>query len=204
MLLDKIELYKVHHILKKVNKWAPIMRKISDEELQNQTKILREELKKGQTLKQILPRAYATVREADYRLLGMYPYDVQVMGAIILNDGNIAEMKTGEGKTLAATMPMYLNALSGKGSILVTPNSYLAQRDEEQLAPVYRWLGLTVSTGFRTITDKKKVSRHLKKSVCGTTVTFYILLLVSWLLTISSIIWLRMKKISISVRITMH
>lgn len=156
MLFDKIELHKVRRVLKKVNKWAPIMRKMTDAELKNQTNIFREKLKKGQTLEQILPRAYATVREADYRLLGMYPYDVQVMGAIILNDGNIAEMKTGEGKTLVATMPMYLNALSGKGSILVTPNSYLAQRDEEQLAPVYRWLGLTVSTGFRTTTDKKK------------------------------------------------
>lgn len=156
MLLDKIELRKVRRVLKKVNKWAPTMRQMSDEELQNQTNIFREELKKGRTLEQILPRAYATVREADYRLLGMYPYDVQVMGAIILNDGNIAEMKTGEGKTLTATMPMYLNAISGKGSILVTPNSYLAERDEEQLAPVYEWLGLTVSTGFRTGKDKEK------------------------------------------------
>lgn len=156
MLLDKIELHKVRQVLKKVNKWAPTMRQMSDAELQNQTKIFQKELKQGRTLEQILPRAYATVREADYRLLGLYPYDVQVMGAIILNQGNIAEMKTGEGKTLTATMPMYLNALTKKGAILVTPNSYLAERDEKQLAPVYRWLGLTVSTGFRTSDDKEK------------------------------------------------
>lgn len=156
MLLDKLELHKIRRVLRKVNSWAPTMRQMSDAELKKQTSIFREEIRKGRTLEQILPRAYATVREVDYRLLGLYPYDVQVMGAIILNDGNIAEMKTGEGKTLTATMPMYLNALSGKGSILVTPNSYLAERDKEQLAPVYQWLGLTVSTGFRTSKDKKK------------------------------------------------
>ncbi len=148
MLLDQIELHRVHRQLRRVNAWADRMHQMSDEELKSQTTILKQELKNGKTLGQILPRAFATVREADYRLLGMYPYDVQVMGAIVLSRGYIAEMKTGEGKTLVATMPLYLNALSGKGAILVTPNEYLASRDEAQLAPVYRWLGLTVSLGF--------------------------------------------------------
>lgn len=155
MLLDQLEKHQVRRKLARVNKWAPIMRKMSDKELQGQTAILRQLLSESKSLDDVLPRAYATVREADYRLLGLYPYDVQVMGAIVLNQGYIAEMKTGEGKTLTATMPMYLNALTGKGSILVTPNDYLAERDETQLAPVYEWLGLTASTAFRKKNDRR-------------------------------------------------
>ena len=164
--MDQLTLHKVRQTLKQVNKWAPTMRKMSDEELKGQTAVLRQQLKEGKTEDQILPQAYAVVREADYRILGMYPYDVQVMGAIVLNSGNIAEMKTGEGKTLTATMPLYLNALSGKGAMLVTPNAYLAERDETQLAPVYNWLGLTASTAFRKTTDKSKgeVSTEEKRS----------------------------------------
>lgn len=116
------------------------MRKMSDAQLQNQTQIFREFLKKGKTLEDILPEAFATVREADYRVLGLYPYDVQVLGAIMLSQGSIAEMKTGEGKTLVATMPLYLNGLTGKGAMLVTPNGYLAARDEKDLAPVYQFI----------------------------------------------------------------
>lgn len=157
LLLDQLEMHRIRQTLKKVNQWAPTMRKMSDAELKKQTQLLREQLRQGKQVKQILPQAYATVREADYRLLGLYPYDVQVMGAIVMNQGYIAEMKTGEGKTLTATMPLYLNALSGKGAMLVTPNSYLAERDEKQLAPVYKWLGLTVSTGFRKSTDRRTV-----------------------------------------------
>ncbi|WP_375663910.1 DEAD/DEAH box helicase, partial [Bartonella sp. CL63NXGY] len=151
MILDEITRRRVEGILRKVNAWAPKMRKMSDEELQGQTAILKDQLKHGKTVDDILPQAFATIREADYRILGMFPYDVQVMGGIVLNWGYIAEMKTGEGKTLMATMPIYLNGLTGKGSMLVTPNDYLAERDEKQLAPVYQWLGLTVSLGF----DKK-------------------------------------------------
>lgn len=90
------------------------------------------------------------MREADYRVLGMFPYDVQVMGAIVLNSGSIAEMKTGEGKTLTATMALYLNALSGKGAMLVTTSDYLSERDKKELEPVYEWMGLTVSNAFPT------------------------------------------------------
>ncbi|MBD5807152.1 accessory Sec system translocase SecA2 [Limosilactobacillus walteri] len=161
--MAQFRLLKVKKILKRVNDLAAEMRALSDEELQGQTTLLKEQLAAGKTIDEILPRAYATVREADYRILGMFPYDVQVMGAIVLNQGNIAEMKTGEGKTLTATMPLYLNALSGQGAMLLTPNDYLAQRDEEQLRPVYEWLGLTVSTGFRK--EKSQENQKVKPAV---------------------------------------
>ena len=154
MSLNKMQ---IHRLVRKINKLAPKMRQMTDEELQAQTEIFRKKLKAGMKEKDILPEAFATVREADYRVLGMFPYEVQVIGALILNEGAIAEMRTGEGKTLTATMPLYLNALSGKGAMLVTPNDYLAARDEENLAPVYKWLGLTVSKGF-----DEKLSREGK------------------------------------------
>lgn len=148
MLADQIQLHRVRRILSQVNQLKETMRQMSDSELKNQTKIFKQELHQGKSLDQILPRAFATIREADYRVLGMFPYDVQVMGGIVLHQGNIAEMKTGEGKTLTATMPLYLNALSGKGAMLVTPNDYLAARDEKQLQPVYNWLGLSAVAAF--------------------------------------------------------
>lgn len=157
---------KIHSLLKKINKLAPKMRKMTDEQLQAQTEIFRKKLQSGKKERDILPEAFATVREADYRVLGMFPYDVQVIGAIILNEGAIAEMRTGEGKTLTATMPLYLNALSGKGAMLVTPNDYLAARDEEDLAPVYKWLGLTIRKGFdeKLSREGKKVSPIVKRA----------------------------------------
>lgn len=163
MILDAFERHQIKRQLRKVNKWAPKMRKMSDEELKSQTKILQKQLADGKTVDQILPRAFAAMREADLRVLKMFPYDAQVMGAIVLNQGYIAEMKTGEGKTLTATLALYLNALSGKGAILVTPNAYLAQRDEEQLAPVYEWMGLTVSTGFPKDDPERKVRPEEKR-----------------------------------------
>lgn len=162
MALTKMQIRRTLH---KINKLAPKMKKMSDSELQQQTERFRTQLRQGKKLKQILPAAFATVREADYRVLGLFPYDVQVIGAIILNEGAIAEMKTGEGKTLTATMPLYLNALSGKGAMLVTPNDYLAARDEADLAPVYKWLGLSVSTGFKKRQmDDKEVTPAVKRS----------------------------------------
>ena len=120
----------------------------TDAELQKQTAIFRAALQNGKSLTDILPQAYATAREASKRVLGMYPKDVQVLGAIVLHEGNIAEMQTGEGKTLTATLPLYLNALSGEGAFLVTTNDYLAERDYEEMRPLYEWLGLTTSLGF--------------------------------------------------------
>ena len=153
MASDSLRLRKPKQLLKKINKLAPQMKKLSDEELKNKTQFFKTQLASGKSLDDILPEAFAVVREADYRVLGLFPYDVQVLGAIILHQGSVAEMKTGEGKTLVATMPLYLNALTGKGAILVTPNDYLAARDEKDLAPVYEWLGLTVSLGFKKNDD---------------------------------------------------
>ncbi|MCH5358090.1 accessory Sec system translocase SecA2 [Limosilactobacillus reuteri] len=172
MTRPNFRLQKVKHTLAKVNALASEMRGMSDEELKHQTVLLKKELANGKTVDDILPRAFATIREADYRILGMFPYDVQVMGAIVLNQGNIAEMKTGEGKTLTATMPLYLNALTGKGAFLLTPNNYLAQRDKEQLQPVYEWLGLTVSLGFETDDQEKKTTPAIKRSWYNADITY--------------------------------
>ena len=117
---------------------------LSDHELQAKTGEFKERLQKGETLDDILPEAFAACREADWRVLGMRPYPVQIIGGIILHQGRIAEMKTGEGKTLVATLPAYLNALSGKGVHIVTVNDYLAKRDSEWMGKVYRFMGLTV------------------------------------------------------------
>jgi len=122
----------------------PEVEKLSDAELRAKTEEFRERLDGGETLDDILPEAFAVVREASKRTLGMRPFDVQVMGGIVLHEGKIAEMKTGEGKTLAATMPVYLNALSGKGVHLVTVNDYLARRDAQWMGAIYEFLGLTV------------------------------------------------------------
>ena len=173
MLTDTLRLKKPRKILKKINKLAPKMRKMSDEELKKQTQSLRAQLENGKELEDILPEAFATVREADYRVLGLYPYDVQVLGAIILSQGAIAEMKTGEGKTLVATMPLYLNGLTKKGAMLVTPNGYLAARDEHELAPVYKFLGLSVELGFLDDgDDEKKATPELKRKWYNADITY--------------------------------
>ena len=115
---------------------------LSDEELQAKTPDFKSRLEAGESLDDILPEAFATVREASKRILGLFPFRVQLMGGMALHEGNIAEMKTGEGKTLTATMPVYLNALSGKGVHVVTVNEYLATRDAEEMGELYEWLGL--------------------------------------------------------------
>ena len=117
---------------------------LSDAELRAKTDEFKERLSKGETLDDILPEAFATCREASWRVLGMKHFPVQLEGGIVLHQGRIAEMKTGEGKTLVATLPAYLNALSGKGVHIVTVNDYLARRDSEWMGKVYRFLGLSV------------------------------------------------------------
>ena len=124
------------------------MESLSDRELAAKTVEFRQRLAKGETLDDLLVEAFAVVREADRRVLGMFPYDVQVMGGIVIHEGNVAEMNTGEGKTLTATMPVYLNALTGKGTMVITPNAYLAKRDAEEMGVVYRFLGLTIGVPF--------------------------------------------------------
>lgn len=146
--INRMRLRSLEKTLRKINQLSDTMAEKTDAELQKQTAIFKAALENGKSLDDILPQAYATAREASKRVLGMYPKDVQVLGAIVLHEGNIAEMQTGEGKTLTATLPLYLNALSGQGAFLVTTNDYLAERDYEEMRPLYEWLGLTTSLGF--------------------------------------------------------
>ena len=137
------QLKKIDKIVKLIENLAPKYAEMSDEELSDTTEVLKERLANGETLDDILPDAFAAIREADERVLGKRPFRVQLIGGIILHQGRIAEMKTGEGKTLVATMPAYLNALSGKGVHVVTVNDYLARRDSEEMGRVYEFMGLT-------------------------------------------------------------
>ncbi|MGT2934219.1 accessory Sec system translocase SecA2 [Streptococcus catagoni] len=145
--INKIRLKHLEKILKKVNAFQDDFARLGDKELKEKTQEFKDRLAQGESLDSLLPEAFALVREADSRVLGLFPYDVQVMGGIALHFGNIAEMMTGEGKTLTATMPLYLNALSGKGAILVTTNDYLAGRDGLEMGKVFQWLGLRVAIG---------------------------------------------------------
>ena len=138
------ELKKIYPIADKVEALEEQFRKLSDEELRAKTDEFKKRYQDGETLDQLLPEAFATCREASWRVLGMRHYRVQIIGGIVLHQGRIAEMKTGEGKTLVATLPAYLNALTGKGVHIVTVNDYLAKRDSEWMGKVYRFLGLTV------------------------------------------------------------
>lgn len=156
--LSALKLTAIKGILKRVNQLSQQWASMSDEDLRQQTYLLKERLVKGDSLDTVLPEAFATVREAAKRVLGMYPFDVQVMGAIVLHQGRIAEMKTGEGKTLTATMPLYLNALEGKGAILVTTNDYLAARDAMEMAPLYHFLGLSVGVGVAKDKESKLIA----------------------------------------------
>ncbi|MCC3173302.1 accessory Sec system translocase SecA2 [Streptococcus sanguinis] len=161
MIKNHFQIQRLKKILAKVKSFESEMAGLSDAELRKKTQEFKERLAAGETLDDLLPEAYAVVREADKRVLGMFPYDVQVMGAIVLHEGNVAEMATGEGKTLTATMPLYLNALSGQGAMLVTTNTYLALRDAQEMGQVYRFLGLTieaavVADGSGNLTPKQK------------------------------------------------
>ncbi len=138
------EIKRIMPLVRKINELEPDIQKLSDKELKAKTDEFRSRLTAGETLDDILPEAFAVVREASWRVLGMRHFDVQLIGGIILHQGRIAEMKTGEGKTLVATLPCYLNALQGKGVHVVTVNDYLAKRDSEQMGKIHRFLGLTV------------------------------------------------------------
>ena len=147
---------KLQLIVDKINKLEPSIQALNDGQLTQKTIEFRARLAKGETLDDVLPEAFAVVRETSKRILGQRHYDVQLMGGIILHQGAISEMKTGEGKTLTATLPLYLNALAGKGAHLVTVNEYLAKRDAEWMAPVYNHLGLTVATLTNSLNDKDR------------------------------------------------
>ena len=161
MIKNHFQIQRLKKILAKVKSFDSEMAGLSDADLRKKTQEFKERLTAGETLDDLLPEAYAVVREADKRVLGMFPYDVQVMGAIVLHEGNVAEMATGEGKTLTATMPLYLNALSGQGAMLVTTNTYLALRDAQEMGQVYRFLGLTIEAAVvadetENLTPKQK------------------------------------------------
>lgn len=141
---DEKKLRAFQPLVDRINQLEPGMQKLSDEELRANTEVFKKRLAGGENLDNMLPEAYAAVREASVRTTGLRHFDVQILGGIVLHQGKIAEMKTGEGKTLAATLPIYLNALEGKGSHVVTVNDYLAKRDSEWMGPIYRMLGLEV------------------------------------------------------------
>lgn len=150
------QLNRLKKVVKKIENLSDEYSILSDEDLRNKTKIFKEKIKKGTPLDDLLIEAFATVREADKRVLGLYPYPVQLMGGIVLHQGNLAEMKTGEGKTLTETMPVYLNALTGKGVHIVTVNEYLSQRDFEEMGEVFKWLGLTVGVNLHNLSTEQK------------------------------------------------
>jgi len=138
------DIKRMERLVKQINALEPEMRNLTDIDLQNQTVVFKERLERGETLEELLPEAFATVREASRRVLNMRHFDVQLIGGIVLHQGRIAEMKTGEGKTLVATLPVYLNALTERGVHVVTVNDYLARRDSEWMGRIYKFLGLSV------------------------------------------------------------
>lgn len=153
---DKKELKRLDGIATKVESYAEQMADLSDDALRGKTDEFKNRYQQGETLDQLLPEAFAVVREAAKRVLGLYPYHVQLMGGIVLHDGNIPEMRTGEGKTLTATMPVYLNALTGEGVHVVTVNEYLATRDSDEMGELYNFLGLTVGLNINSKTSEEK------------------------------------------------
>lgn len=153
---DRRELKKFEKLATKVESLADEYEKLSDEQLQAKTPEFHKRLEKGETLDDLLPEAFATAREGAKRVLGLYPFRVQIIGGIALHYGNIAEMMTGEGKTLTATLPVYLNALTGKGVHVVTVNEYLSSRDESEMGQLYKWLGLTVGLNLNSMSADEK------------------------------------------------
>lgn len=153
---DRRELRRINKIANKVEKYAKPMAALSDDQLKAKTDEFRERYQKGETLDHMLPEAFAVAREGAKRVLGLYPFHVQIMGGIVLHEGNIAEMKTGEGKTLTATMPVYLNALSGKGVHVITVNEYLSKRDATEMGQLYNWLGCSVGVNNSEMSPEQK------------------------------------------------
>ena len=162
------ELKRLDPILQSVLDLEDTYRAMSDEELKNQTPLLKERLQNGETLDDILPDAFAVCREASARVLGMRHFPVQIIGGIVLHQGRIAEMKTGEGKTLVATLPAYLNGLSGKGVHIVTVNDYLARRDSEWMGKLYRWLGLSVGLIVHDLPNEERRRAYSADITYGT------------------------------------
>lgn len=168
--MNKID-KRLHFLLGKVKEECKKVKELSDYELKNKTLEFKERLHNGETTDDLLPEAFAVCCEADYRVLGMFPYDVQILGGIALHLCYLCEMNTGEGKTLTATMPLYLNGLTGKSSILVTANEYLAIRDAEEMGQVYKFLGLSVKAGVKRDTNEK-LDNDSKKDVYAADIVY--------------------------------
>lgn len=168
--MNKID-KKLHFLLGKVKEECKKVKNLSDYELKNKTNEFKRRLSAGEATEDILPEAFAVCCEADYRVLGMFPYDVQILGGIALHLCYLAEMNTGEGKTLTATMPLYLNGLTGKSSILVTANEYLAIRDAEEMGQVYEFLGLSVKAGVTRDTNEK-LDNDTKKEIYAADIVY--------------------------------
>jgi preprotein translocase subunit SecA len=162
------ELRRLAPMVDQVNSLESKMRSLSDAELAGTTTSFRQQLDQGATLEDILPEAFAVVREASVRTLGMRPFDVQVIGGIVLHQGKISEMKTGEGKTLAATMPVYLNSLTGRGVHVITVNDYLARRDSQWMGAIYKYLGLTVGVILHHLDDQERQLAYAADVTYGT------------------------------------
>jgi preprotein translocase subunit SecA len=162
------QIKRIQPMVQRINELEEKTARFSDEQLRGKTAEFREKIANGAALDDLLPSAFATVREASKRVLGMRHYDVQLVGGVVLHGGKIAEMKTGEGKTLVATLPMYLNALSGKGTHLVTVNDYLAARDAEWMGQLYRWLGMDVGVIVSDLPDTQRRTAYAADITYGT------------------------------------
>src|SRR4030042_1342714 len=162
------ELKRMAPLVDQINSLEPRYQTLSDAELQAKTPEFKEMVSKGEPLEDLLPEAFASVREASVRVLRMRHFDVQLIGGIVLHEGKIAEMKTGEGKTLAATLPLYLNALTGRGVHLVTVNDYLARRDAEWMGGIYKFLGLSVGVIVHGLDDNARKAAYACDITYGT------------------------------------
>jgi preprotein translocase subunit SecA len=162
------DLKRLQPRVERINALEPEIQAMSDGQLKAQTSKFKERIDQGESLDDLLPEAFATVREASMRTLNMRHFDVQLIGGIVLHEGKIAEMKTGEGKTLVATLPAYLNALTGKGVHIVTVNDYLAKRDTEWMGHIYRFLGLSMGTILHGLDDAERQAAYASDITYGT------------------------------------
>ena len=162
------ELKRIQPLVERINALEPQVQGLRDEELKAQTAKFKERIEQGESPDDLLPEAFATVREAALRTLDMRHFDVQLIGGIVLHEGKIAEMKTGEGKTLVATLPAYLNALTGKGVHIVTVNDYLARRDTEWMGHIYQFLGLSMDNRTHWLDDAERQAAYAADITYGT------------------------------------
>jgi preprotein translocase subunit SecA len=154
------QMKRLQPMVDKINSYSESMKGLSDEALKSKTPEFKARLEKGETIDDLLPEAFAVCREASHRVLGMRHYDVQLIGGMVLHRGSIAEMRTGEGKTLVATLPVYLNALTGRGVHVVTVNDYLVRRDCEWMSRLYNWLGLSTGIIVHGLTDAQRKTSY--------------------------------------------